>query len=627
MTSPRPDRRAARSTGRARRPPGIRPAPEARATAAAAPASTSQGDAAALVLLAFAALLVAARAALSFGRGMALWSLDVQRFLAPGWAWAPWALMALALLPRVARALSPALRAAGDALAERPGPATLAWMAAAAALVLAFPDRVRFVGDFLLRQGAIEENVRPSTVFPQALPLDVLLHVTLPAWLMDQFALGAAAGVRALDALEAALLAALAAAYARALGLRGVAALTAMVTVLFGGALTLLTGYSKSLTELALLTAAVALFATRVVREGRGLLSLGIVLALGALLHRSALGFLPAVAFAWIASAADPARRAAWRRPQAALAVALPVVAFAAMLPRMVHTLAHGDAPVHFASDEVVREGGLFSAMLAGARGWDLASVVLLMAPFVVVTPVLAWLLRARLRAAGRGRELTLLLLLALPFVLLLLAIHPAQGMFRDWDDFAETGVALSLLAAWLLGETLDAAPRRAWVAAAVVAATALPTVQWMAMQSDVARGMARVQAFLTEPPARTEGEQGKTWDYLGIRNYRLERWDAAAVAFEHAARTAPSPRVLSQWAMAELQRNDYPAARTLYARVVARDSTDTFAWTQLAGVAMQLGDTLTMRRAATAILRVKPNDPDGLGILRVLASGQAKAR
>lgn len=603
-------------------PSRVRPAPAADvADASGRNAADPAAARAALTLWGVAVLLVVARAALTFGHDMTLWGWNVQRFLAPGWAWAPWLVMALACVPKVARAAAPALARAGAALARHPALTTLAWMAAAAAIVLAFPDRVRFVGDFLLRQGAIEENARPASVFPQALPLDVLLHVGLPAWMMDHLGLGAAAAVRAIDAVEAALLAWVATAFARALALRGAAATAALVTLLFGGALTLLTGYGKSLTELALLTAALALFALRVVREGRGLMGLGVVLALAALLHRSALGFLPAVALACGLSLTDPARRAAWRRPQAAVAVLLPVAAFAWMLPRMLHTLAHGDAPVHFASDEVVRQGGLFAAMLAGARGWDLLSLVLLLAPLALAAPLLV-ALRPRLGRA-RWRELAVLLALALPFVVLMLAIHPAQGMFRDWDDFAETGVALSLVAAWLVGETLRASPRHAWVAATAIAVTLLPTVQWMAMQSDVARGLDRVHALLAEPPARTPGERGKTWDYVGIRNYRLERWDAAAAAFEQAARTAPSPRVLSQWAMAEQQRGDYAAARRAYAEVVSRDSTNTFAWTQLAGVAMKLGDTTTMRRAAEGILRVNPADPDGLGILRVLATGQ----
>jgi len=46
--------------------------------------------------------------------------------------------------------------------------------------------------------------------------------------------------------------------------------------------------------------------------------------------------------------------------------------------------------------------------------------------------------------------------------------IHPAQGLFRDWDDFASAGVALSMIAAWLVGESLRDARRHAWLGVAV---------------------------------------------------------------------------------------------------------------------------------------------------------------
>jgi hypothetical protein len=609
----------------ARRGPKGAPAPEPDAPAGArdqgprTPVS-ARGERATLVLWAALAALAALRAALTFAPGMWLWSLNVQRFLSPAWAWIPWLPAALALLPPLARRLLPALGRAGDAAARRPALATPAWMAGAAVLTWALPDRVRFVGDFLLRQGAIEEDVRPASVFPQALPLDVFLHVRLPVLLMAWLHVDGAHATRLIGALEAALLAAVAVAFARAMSLRGAAAVAVTATVLFGGSLAVYTGYSKSLTELALLTGATGVFALSLVREGRGLVPLGVCVALGLLLHRSALGFLPVAALAVGWTLADPARRRVVLRPAGAFAMALPAVALAAVAPRMLATLTHGDVAVHLASDEVVRGGGLLGTMIAGARGTDLVSLVVLLSPLALGAPVAL----AALGRPPRGRELVLLLVLAAPFVALLLVIHPAQGMFRDWDDFAETGVALCMVTAWVVGESLRAAPRHAWVAVAVTLGVAAPAVQWMAHQTDTARGMERVRAFLREPPPRSEAERGKTWDYLGIREYRLEHWDMAAQAFGEAARTVPSPRILTQLAQAELQRGNAAGARVAFERVVARDSADVFAWTQLAGVAMQQGDTATMRRAATAILRVRPGDPDGMGILRVLGSGAA---
>ena len=610
----RPDR-APRGGGRRASPERERSIEDDARARSRAPLATGTGNArAAQIVWLGLALLWIARAALAFSHGMALWAVNLQRFLAPVLAWSTWLIAAAALVPPVARRALPAFARLGNAIARRPALTTSTWMAGAALLAWVLPDRVRFVGDFLLRQGAIEENVRPAAVFPQALPLDVFLHVRTPALLMTALGLDAAHAARLVGAAEAAVLAAIAVAFARALETRGAAAVAVTCTVLFGGYLALYTGYSKSLIELALLTGAVGLFAVRALRTGRGLVPLGVCLALGALLHRSALGFVPAFVLVLAWSLARAPRRVG----AVALAALLPVAAFAAMGARIAATLTHGDVAVHLASDEVVRGGGLLGTMFAGARGLDLLDLVALLSPVALTVPFAVPALGGR----ARSRELLVLLVLAAPFVVLMLLIHPAQGMFRDWDDFAETGIALSLLAAWVVAEALRATPREQWIAVAVAVAVAMATIQWLAHQTDTPRGLARVRAFLEEPPPRTDAERGKTWDYLGVREYRLEHWDAAARAFGEAARTVPSPRILSEWAAAELQRGDYAAARTAYERVVARDSADVFAWTQLAGVAMQQGDTTTMRRAAVAILKVRPDDPDGLGILRVLANG-----
>src|SRR5262249_5213565 len=147
-------------------------------TSAAAPAPAGR---AALALWVVLAVLLAARAALAFVPSMWFWGLNVQRFLAPLPAWGPWALALLALIPPLARPLAPFLGRIGDELSRPRGAAVAALCAAL--LVLAFPDRVRFVGDFLLRQGTVEQAGQPAVLFPQALPLDVFLHYRLPSWL------------------------------------------------------------------------------------------------------------------------------------------------------------------------------------------------------------------------------------------------------------------------------------------------------------------------------------------------------------------------------------------------------------------------------------------------------------
>src|SRR5262249_30864784 len=149
------------------------------------------------------------RLALAFEPSMWAWSLNLQRFLAPGAGWGLWALAAAALIPTLARRAAPLWNAAGDAMVRHPTLATWAAFVTAVLLVGLFPDRVRFTGDFLLRQGTVEVAEKPSSLFPQALPLDVLLHYTVPRVLTDALSLDANGAARLLGMIEAGGLAAL----------------------------------------------------------------------------------------------------------------------------------------------------------------------------------------------------------------------------------------------------------------------------------------------------------------------------------------------------------------------------------------------------------------------------------
>ena len=580
---------------------------------------------AALTLWAVLALLAAARAALAFVPNMFGWSLNLQRFLTPWWAWVPWTLAALALVPPLARRAEPAFRRAGEAIARGSWVATLVAAACAALIVLALPDQVRFVGDFQLRQGAIDEAGPAGVLFPQAMPLDAFLHVQLPTLLMGAGRLDLNWAPRALGALEAALLALLALAFARALALRGTAALVVAAAVFFGGYLGLYTGYSKINGEMVLLAVAVAAFGLRAACDPsatgsrRGLLALGATLALGAFLHRSAVGFVPAVLVAF--ALALVARPAALRAPETWVALGLPVLAFALTLGRIVRTFTHFDPGMHLASTEVKAQGGLLASMFAGTRAVDLPNVVVLLAP---LAPVLLLVALAWGRRLPRGREAALLITLAVPFLGLLLFVHPGQGVFRDYDTLSEAGIAIALLAAWLAGETLRRAPSFAWVGVAVVFAVASPSVQWLAHQTDVDRGLARVAALMTGPPARGPEELGKTWDYVGVRNFNRERWNDAATAFARAAETQPSARVLVEWGMAETMRGDLRGAQRIYGRAIARDSSSVTAWQGYGVVSLRLGDLDEAHRAVLALLRRDPSNPESQAVLKEVERMQA---
>src|SRR5262245_11714487 len=609
MSRRRDNRSAVRREPAARREPAraMRPASEARPATEA-----SRGERGALLAILIA--LAAARALLALVPSMWAWSLNLVRFLDPAWSWGLWVLGAVVLVPPVARRLEPAFSRIGDAILRRPALTTIAAVGLGAALVWAFPDRVRYVGDFLLRQGTVEVAEKPADLFPQALPLDVVLHYLVPRIVSDLALTDANGCARILGMIEAAALAALALAFVRALGLAGAAAVAAAATVFFGGYLGMFTGFSKAFSELCVLVVIVAVAGVRMIREGRGHWPLGLALAVGVTLHRSALGLLPAVAFAWVVWWRLHGGGGAWKRPSVLAALAVPIVGLAVMVPRIVAVVRRWDA-VHFAPASVKQQGGVFSAALAGARPADLLNLVVMLSPLALVIPVLlVWHLR-RLES-DEVREFALLAFLALPFVLVMPFLHPAQGLFRDWDDFAATGVAISLLAAWTLGRALRAMPRRGLAVAATLA-VAIPATQWIVHHTDVDRGLARMRAFMLEPPPRPPSERGTTWDFLGIVNFRLERWDESAQSFGHAAETSPSVRILQEWALAETMCKRYGEALRIYHLMLAKAPDNALGWLGLATCAINFQDYPEARRAAHKLLELQPDDPDGLRVLQ----------
>jgi hypothetical protein len=538
---------------------------------------------------------------LAFTSGTWGWSLALGRDLDPVWAWLPWLALALALVPAMGARLAPPAVRLGDVAGGSPGRATLGAAAAAVLLVLVFPDRVRFVGDALLRQRTLEvSGLVPTAWYPQALPLDLAIHHRLAETLMHALGVSAAWPGRAIGALDAALLAACAVAFPRVLGWRGAPALAAGAIVFWGGALTLFTGYNKAFAEMAVASAAAGVLALRAVRTGRGLGALGLVVAAALLAHRSALALLPVGVAAWVMAPKPTAqeRRRAW------LAGLAPVAALAAMLPRIVRIVTRID-PMHFAPQPLAGRGFL-SALLGGARPVDLSNLLVMLVP---VAPVALALVVAIGRPLGARREARVLLALAAPFLAIMPFIHPGQGLFRDWDDFAATGTALALVTAWLTGEALRASPRGATLAPAVVLACALPATQWLAHQGDLDRGLARVRRFVTEPPRRIPFERAVTWQFLGQAESARGRFANAADDYAAAVVLLPSPNLERQWGTSELRAARFDRARRVFRAMVARDSTDAFGWAGLALAAARIEDDST--EANVAAERAARLDPD----------------
>ena len=609
----------------------------------AAPGPTGPGeraglDPAAAVLWAGLAALAVARAAATFAPSRALWGLDVQRDLGALAAWVPWSLAAAALVPGVARLLAPALERFGRAIGGAPWAAGLFAALLAVLLVGAFPDRLHYVGDFLLRIGAVRQEESPDVLSPQAFPLDVLAHYAAPLHAERAGWMSAEAAVRAIGALGAGLLAMVAVLFAGAIEVGPAARAAAFATVLFGGYLCLYTGESKAFAEMVIAVVAVAGFALSMLRgaaEARGaagalprapgaggtatrgapgagaVLGAGLSLGLGVLFHRFALGLVPAwlvAVLVWLGAL----RARALRSVAALLGFAVPLVVLGVMAPRIWSTVSAYDLGANFAAAAPVRPGALAGA-LDPAHLLDVLDLVLFLSPAAFVGLALALVpgLAGRRDAAPRGGrgEAAVMIALVAPFALVMLLARPPQGPLRDWDSLATPAAALSVGAAWSIARAL-ARSRQAWLAAAVVLGVAAPAFQWLEHYADPARSRARLEALMTGPPARPALDRARTWDFLGWRYFREQRFDAAARAFERASTAAPSPSNLTHWAMAEAMRGRHDRALAIYEQAVDRDSNFTLGWFGVGVSAINSGNRAQASRAAGALTRLAPDNP-----------------
>lgn len=569
--------------------------------------------------------------------GMWLWAANTARFLPP-WGWALWVLSALFLMPAAARRARPVFRTLGVALARRP--ATILVAMAAAALVLLLPDRTRFVGDFQLRQGSVEESLSVGRLFPQALPLDVFLHYTLPSWAQAVLAIPPNATSRGLGAIDAALLAGLAILFARRLGadkeqLPVIAALAGC-----GAWLALFTGYSKAFAEMAVLTAAIAVAGLDTLRARRSALPLALLVSVGLLLHRSGLGFLPAAAFVFFAT------RAARREPKAAgwAAAAAPLIALSLVAVPIAKGVGAYDA-AHFLGREGGEGAGFARAAFSPLHLADVANLMVFLVPLAPLLALAAG--RRRAARAGRGdgrpsrqaapavlarREWIFLLLLAAPFVLTLLFIHPAQGVPRDFDDFAAAGVAIALLLAATLAVRLRTVPGAAWLAPALLVASVAPPLEYMLVQADVDRGLARAEALVEGPPLRPAYERAKASEFLGSRLYGSGRRSEAVAQYARAVELGPSPNIIMGWALVAGYAGDVAseerALRLLLERVPP-DRTDMrrIAYERLAAILTRRGDWRGARECADQAYRLDPGDAAAPRMRELIGRRQTAAR
>jgi hypothetical protein len=568
------------------------------------------------------------RAALAPLPGTAGWALAQQRFLSPAFGWGSWLLLALivagALLasrtprttsaaggaksaapaghalgavpppapapPRTAPTLAPARPATAPSLTPAPPrlPSTTPPLAptppvvhlvlaalAGALLVLALPDRAWFLGDFLLRQGANGAGTF-DRMFPQALPIDRLIHGLLAPALAHGDAGAANLFGRVLGALEAAALAVLALCFAHEIA-DAAARVPVALVVFFAGHLALLTGFAKASGELVVLTVLAAWLGVRCARHGRHTLAFGLTIALALATHRSAIALLPAAAVLAHLRLRAGAVRGAWR------VFGPPALAALVLAPLLARIATKFDAGHHLPA----ALGGGAAPVGGGVWVLDRLSAIIVLAP---LAPALLLAARPVVRTAWRDPAGRVLAALALGWVPLFLFVEPQQGLFRDWDVFAPFGATLALLSAWVLATSVRRKRSRLMLAAAAIAV--VPTLQLLFMAHDVEAGLQRAHAFAEEAPIRPTFERARTWEYLGQRNDLLGRWKESRLGFENAARLAPTRRLFLSWALAATRDGDPPDAERAYRTLLGISPGDALGWLGLAGAATARGDS-----------------------------------
>ena len=534
-------------------------------------------------------LLLRSLAALLPGRW--LWGLDLARDLGPLAAVAGLALPLALHVPALARA------AAG--LVPRSARAQQVFAVALAATLAVFmlthPDLALFTGDASLRHGAFASVGRPEKFAVQAMSGDLVLHHDLPRWVSQHTPWSADQAGRAEGALLAFLTALAGWQLAGALGAKAELAIAVGTIAACTGALALDNGYGKASVEVACLTGIAAVGVVRAAREGTGLGTVGASVALGILLHRSALALLPA----WLVSVVLVVRAGEWKRPAAIAGALAPLVVLGAVAPRLVQVLGSFDREHHLS-------GGVAHTLalaLAPAHLVDVVHTLCLLVPLVLLLPLLAFL-----APRPPGRETLALTSLALPPLALLVVVQPQQGLPRDWDVFAFAGVALAAIVAWRVAAVLGAEPRARWLALPLAVSAACPTLQFAALQTDSARTWARAESILIGPPDRDASERARGLSTMGMMHYGRGDYVRALALLERSADAAPNPSTFVEMGMALTMMDRPQEALARYRRAVSLDPDLLIGWRGVAASASAVGDREAMLDAVHALERIEPD-------------------
>lgn len=448
-------------------------------------------------------------------------------------------------------------------------------------LCLLLPDRSGFLGDFLLRRGALN-SFRYAETFPQTLPLDRLLIGGVVG------ALGAL--TRNLDAV------------ARAFGLLGYAALLLVAGLRAGeeptdelppvarialvgatGLACIFTGFTRDTVLFLPLSLALYVSLSRRVTlpDHCSPHPEWLLLALLAL-HRSAAFLLLPYAYATLVAVprwSSGVRRSAWKASLGMLA--LGVVALIPLYARIGSTF---DLSRH-------------AAWLVAGRPADLPGLSIdhlgnVACALIVLSPMALGGIGLFVSGLGR-RERGFHLSIALCWLPMLLFVTPQQGVFRDLDVYAGAALAYTFIAIRAVSSLRRSAPR---LGSLVLGTSFVSGFQGMLALLLVATNPAATRARITDALARypaapaTIRAQWLDW-LVDAAQRRADDAEAARLAAE-SARLIPTPLRLIRAGLATAGAGDYQSARGFFGQLVSEDSTSAVGWTGIAGMSAALGES-----------------------------------
>lgn len=216
--------------------------------------------------------------------------------------------------------------------------------------------------------------------------------------------------------------------------------------------------------------------------------------------------------------------------------------------------------------------GGLLNPLARLAPASDIANLLILVAPLVVLAPVLAD--RAAWKAWWGRPESSLILAGLVPLLPLAVQVGPSGlGLHRDWDANALLGVMLTM--ASLLALSRLPVHRLRGALSWSLPALALVAASWVAVNANEAAGVRRAVALATEPSPLAPSQRSQVLLYLAGWSASRGRVHEAGAFYERSYDLAPTPNRGLLGAFAWVRAGELAAARRLLNRVRAQGGLD----------------------------------------------------